>query len=296
MFGLNNLFASGSQALSNISNNASIVINGLASGQAIPIQISQTVDPWQFAISTGVAVVSGVGILALPMLLGNDNPIKKASAVKAFNKLTNRPTLIIDHSKQSLFKPSMIDRKTVTDIINAMNRFGGHDFNLILNSGGGEVFSAQLISDAMTKYPGKIEVYVPKYAMSGATLLSFSGTNIHMSSYSSLGMLDAQIGGFMSSGSAKGWEEVVNFKGQKANDNSIIHARVGKQVTKSLQDNIFNLIKNKTPLAKQVVDFFTSGDREHIYQVKRDKMIELGFNNIYGITPQENKLLCQMVS
>lgn len=273
------------------------LINNLTGSGTEPISLAVTTStsPEQFWITTGVALLVGGGIFMLPMIMGNGNPIKKAKAVKAFSKLTGRPTVIVDHSKSSLFKPSMIDNNTVTTILNAMNKLGGRDFNLVLNSGGGQVFSSQLISDAMQKYKGKIEVYIPKYSMSGATLLALSGTNIHMTDYSSLGMMDAQIGSILSQGSASGWDEVVKVKGARANDNSIIHSRVGRQVTKSLQENIFNLVKNKTPRVEQTVSFFTSGDREHIYQVKKNKMLELGFNNIVNITPQENRLLLEIV-
>ena len=273
--------------LTNVSNSAVT--------QPIPLSITTSTSPEQFWISTGVALLVGGGIFCIPMLMGKGNPIKKAKAINAFSKLTGRQTLVIDHSKASLFKPAMIDNGTVTTILNAMDKLQGRDFNMILNSGGGQVFSSQLISDAMQKYKGRIEVYIPKYGMSGATLLALSGSNIHMTDYSSLGMLDAQIGSILSQGPAAGWDEIVKLKGARANDNSILHSRLGKQVTNSLRENVFNLVKNKTPRAEQVVSFLTSGDREHIYQVKKSKMLEMGFNNIVSITPQENRLLLEIV-
>ena len=281
--------------LSNLSSNLTSLFNALNGGQPIAISLSQSTNPWQFAINCGVVLVSGIGILAVPMILSGGKPIKKAKSIKEFSRITGRPTIIIDHSRQRLFKPAMIDKKTVTDIIRAMNRIGGKDFNLVLNSGGGEVFSSQLISDVMQKYPGNIEIYVPKYSMSGATLLALSGKRIHMTPYSSLGMLDAQIGTFLTSGSAKGWETVVEMKGSKANDNSILHNITGKQVTQSLRENIFNVIQGKTNKPEEVVDYLTSGKHEHIKQIKINKLLELGFNNICNISPQEERLLCNMV-
>ena len=292
MFGLESLFHSG---INNVSNNISIAVTGLQANQGIPVSITQSTSPEQFWITTGVAVLCGIGIFAIPLVMNKSHPIRKAKATKAFSKLTGRPTLIMDHSKSSLFKPAMIDRKTVTDITRAMSKFQGRDFNLVLNSGGGEVFSSQLISDAMKNYKGRIEIYVPKYAMSGATMLALSGDHIHMNDYSSLGMMDAQVGSMLSQGSAKGWEEVTKIKGARANDNSILFSRVGKQVTQTLQEHVLSLIQNKTTQASLVVNFFTSGDREHIYQVKKAKMLELGFTNIRDILPEENALLCDMV-
>lgn len=288
------MFGLGSKILGNISENASIVLNGF-NGNPIPIVMQQATSWPQFLVSTGTTLLVGGGILFLPMILSGNNPIKKAKNIKQFNKITGRPSLIIDHSKNGLFKPSMIDNKTVKDVLQAMIKLNGRDFNIVLQTGGGGVFQSQLISDAMQKYKGQIHIYIPAYSMSGGTLLALSATHIHMTEYSSLGMLDPQIGSLLSSGSQKGWEKVIETKGSKANDNSILHNLTGQQVVKSLRENIYSVIKGKTNKSDEVVDYLTSGKYEHIKQVKRDKLLELGFNNVFEITKQEQKLLSEMV-
>ncbi len=288
------LFGLLQDTVSNLSSNMSVMINGIAQGQPIPITISQTLNPYQFWVTTGVSLLVGGGILVIP-LLSMSSPIKKGKAIKAFSKLTGRPTLVIDNAKQSLFKQSMIDRKTVSYMINNMNKLNGADFNLVLNTGGGECFSAELISSAMKKYKGQIHVYVPKYSMSAGTLLTLSANHIHLNEYSSLGPLDVQVGGIMSQGSTEAWKKVVALKKEKANDNSIIHAMTGEMVTKDMRENIYNLIKNKTSRVTETINYLTAGDKSHIHQIKKDKMLELGFNNIYNISNNEQRLLCQMV-
>jgi ClpP class serine protease len=275
--------------------NASLLLSGISSGQPIPITLSQSTNPWQFAINCGLVLVTSVGILAVPMLLSGGNPIKKAKSLKEFNRITGRPSIVIDHSRQSLFKPAMIDQKTVTDILNAMSRLGGRNFNLIITSGGGAVFSSQLISDAMLNYKGQIHVYVNRYAMSGASLLTLSGSHIHLNDFSAIGCIDPQVGSMLSQGSARGWNEIVKLKGVKANDNSILHARVGAQVEKSIRENVVKAINGKTLKVQEVADFLTNGEVEHIKQIKMQDLLNFGFNNIYKISDREQKLLCNIV-
>lgn len=292
---MSSLWANG-DAVKNLSDNVSIILNGINSANPIPITISQATDPWQFWVSTGVALVTGAGILAVPILLSGGNPLKKAKSMKEFSRITGRPTIVIDHGKQSLFKPAMIDANTVRDVEKAFLRFNGRDCNMYLLTGGGGVHPSQLLSDIMMKYPGRIHVYVSRFSMSGGTLLALSATDLHMTEYASLGPVDPQVGSILSSGSAKGWETVVAMKKEKSNDNSILHSLTGKQVTKTLRENIIKAIKNKTNRAEEFTDFITNGNLEHIYQIKMDKLREFGFNNIHPITNMENKLLSEMVN
>jgi len=281
--------------LTNLSENVSVVLSGVTQGAPIPISVQQVTEPYQFWVNVGVTLVVGVGIFAIPMIAGGNNPIKKANSIKSFNKLTGRSTLVIDHSKTGLFNPKMIDTKTITDTIRALTLFNGKDFNIVISSGGGSVFASQAISDAILKYPGKVHVYVPKYAMSGASLLALSSDQIHMTDYSSLGMIDPQLGSLLSQGSAKGWDEVVKLKGPRANDATILHSLTGKQVTKSIKDNVKKAVTGKTSKVEKVAEFFTNGNFEHIKQIKMSDLAEMGFNNLVSITPQENKLLTNIV-
>jgi len=281
--------------LNNVSENVSIILSGISPGDAIPISIQQVTEPYQFWVTVGVTLTVGVGMFAVPFMVGGSNPLKKAKNIKAFNTITGRPSLIIDHSKSGLFTPKMIDNKTITETIRAMTMFNGRDFNLIITSGGGSVFAAQAISDAILKYPGKVHVYIPKYAMSGASLLALSSDQIHMTEYSALGMIDPQLGSMLSQASAKGWNEVVKMKGAKANDASILHNITGQQVTKSIRENVKKVITGKTNQSEKVADYFTNGNHEHIKRVSMSDLHGMGFNNLVGITPHENKLLVNIV-
>lgn len=66
------------------------------------------------------------------------------------------------------------------------------DLNLVVNSPGGAVGSANKIARALDNNFESIEVYVPHFAKSGGTLISLTGDQIVMGELSDLGPLDPQ--------------------------------------------------------------------------------------------------------
>ncbi len=262
----------------------------------VPIElISRTSWP-QFIISALITLfVGSIMIFIMNSGSNSSSSIKGHFAAKKFSKLTRRDTIIVNHAKQGLFGGSMITQETVNDVTRAMTKLNGKPFNLVLHSGGGEVFSATLLSSALHNYPGEIHTYVPRFAMSGATILALSTTKLHMNKYSCLGMTDVQIGGLLSSGSAAAWNEVVRAKGTKAGDNAFIYRRLGNQATITMKNHVKKIITGKTKQVDKVAEVLTDGKREHIFQFNAAKLRGLGFTNIEKITPTEEALLGNMV-
>ena len=87
--------------------------------------------------------------------------------------------------------------------------------NLILHTSGGQVFHSILISKMLKNYKGIINVYVPSYAMSGGSLLFFSGDNFYFNPSSCIGTIDPQVGDLFNFGSASSWNEVFRIKKSK---------------------------------------------------------------------------------
>lgn len=270
------------------------VLANITSSGFIPVQISQTSNWPQFAISMLVVILTSC-MLFIPMLFsGSSNPIGSSMAQKKFSKLTGRPTVIINH-RQKLFGGSMIDDMTVNQVTKAMSELDGRDFNLVLHSPGGSVFHSILLSKAIKSYSGKVHSYIPKYSMSGGTILALSTDKMHLNRFSCLGMTDPQIGGFLSQGSAAGWKEITDKKGVKASDNAILFGKTGMQVTDSIKNHIKALIRHKTNNNEQIADFLTNGNKEHIYQLGYSRLKSMGFNNLERIRSEEDKLLMKMV-
>lgn len=96
--------------------------------------------------------------------------------------------LILDDSES-------INRFMLDQIYAAVSDFNGDkDILLIIESSGGEVEPAYLISKACKRYSKDFCVVIPRRAKSAATLIALGADRIHMGDISEIGPIDLQIG------------------------------------------------------------------------------------------------------
>jgi len=168
------------------------------------------------------------------------------------------------------------EQKNITEII------------LILNTFGGWIFAMDRIGNSIQNFKGKIHAYIPRYSMSAGTYIALSCDSIHMSKDSSLGMTDPQIGILFWVHSAKAWQQIIKFKGKKANDESVMMAEYSKQATDFIKEKMANLkmLKNKD----KFIEMVTSGNYPHAKQLNKSdlesfgiKIDDIEFNEIFEI-------------
>ena len=234
---------------------------------SIPLSVTvQNTTNWgQFALSALIALVGSFGILFLmyfPKILSFS-----FFGLKKLNKITKKNIILIKHTTNELFNQSMITQDTLRELSHLMNKMNGSDFDLILHTPGGEIFSSLAISRLIKQYPGKIRAIIPMYSMSGGSLIALSCKEIIMTSNACIGPIDPQLGSLFKFGSAKAWEKIVEFKGKKAEDQSISFAMMGKQYTKSIQSHLKNIIDFdlNSSQKEKFVKFLTDGNVEHSY-------------------------------
>ncbi len=264
----------------------------------IPLTITTTTQtaPWQFYITL---IMGSIGVLyCLVMVFGEKIKVAMAKAYLMAFKMCNKTNslMIIKHTQQDLFSSSMINRRTLEKVQEALTKFEGKDFNLILYTPGGEIFSAMYISRLLKKYEGNIKSFIPTFAMSGGTLLALSTDEIFMNEYSCLGPVDPQLGSLFKFGSAKAWKEIVKFKGKKAEDSSISMKMMGEQYTKSIKENISELIGSKmnNKDKKELVKLLVSGDVEHGMNITKEMLQSIGLK-IGEIQPKMSTKLNKLV-
>lgn len=279
--------------------NETIIQFVIGNASAIPLEITQsTRTNWtQFVLTIAVSA------LAFFWLLGHytgdiiGSGLSKIK-IKIFKKrLGIKYLMIIKHTKSGLFDMSMINQRTMRDIQEALIKFKGNDFDLVLYTGGGEIFSSEFISRLFRNYQGKIRTFVPVYSMSGGTYLALSTDEIYMNDYACLGVLDPQMGNLFSYGSAKGWKEVLRLKKGKANDQSIIMNLMGKQYTKTMKENISELLLDKIPSQKkreEFVDYLTSGEIQHAFPLTKDRLLSFGLK-VGDIDEKTNVKLLKLI-
>lgn len=265
--------------------NATPIINFLNSTSGIPLSITTiTKVSWTQYIPT--LLIGAFILLWMLSTLAKESTISILSKVslRFMKKKTGRHIMIIKHTQGDLFNTSMIDQKTLRDVTLALNKFKGKPFDLVLHTPGGDIFSAIFISRLFKKYPGKIRAIIPLYAMSGGTLLALSCDEIYMSDTACLGPVDPQLGSFFKFGSAKSWDNILKFKGKKAEDQSISFAHTGQQYTKSIREHLINSMdfglskKDKRILS----NFLTSGNVEHAHPLTKTDLqsFEMPIKNI----------------
>lgn len=239
------------------------MING-----SIPLSVTVNASTnWlQFLMTIAITLIGSFGLIILiyfPQIWSS----LKAGGLLKIAKFTRRNVIMIKHTESSLFAQSMIDQRCYRDLTAAMNKMGGEDFDLVLHTPGGEIFSSLSISRLIKQYPGHIRAIIPMYSMSGGSLLALSCKELLMAPNACIGPIDPQLGSLFRFGSAAAWDKIVKFKGKKAEDQSISFAMMGRQYTKSIHNHLTKTIdfdlSNKQ--REKMVKFLTDGSIEHAY-------------------------------
>jgi hypothetical protein len=273
---------------------ASLLVNG-----SIPLNVTlnSSTNWMQFLLTAFIAMLTSFGILLLvytPYLVG----IIKGGSLLKLVKFTRKNLVLIKHTEQAFLSSSMIDDTTLRDLTRIMNEMDGEDFDLVLHTPGGQIFSSLAISRLIKQYPGRIRAIVPMYSMSGGSLLALSCKELLMSPNASLGPIDPQLGSLFKFGSAKAWEEIVKFKGKKAEDQSISFAMMGKQYTKSIQAQLNTIIDFdlNTKQKNKLIQFLTDGNIEHAHPLTTTDLNAFGIQ----VCPIKNmeflKAMSKMIS
>ena len=133
--------------------------------------------------------------------------------------------------------------------------------------------------------------------MSGGTLLALSTNEIYMNDFSCLGCVDPQLGNLFKFGSARTWKEILKIKGKKADDQSIAFKYMGEQYTKSIRENIEQLLSDKVINPKdsvKIAKLLTSGEVEHAFNFTKDILRSQGMK-IYDIPDETNIKILKLI-
>lgn len=247
----------------------------------IPLVIKMTSEtaPYQFYITLFIACLGS--LFALIFVWQYAKPVISTAILKLqLMRLIKNNMMIIKHTESGLFNHSMIDQTTLSDVIAGMQKFKGQPFDLVLYTGGGQVFPAVYIARLLKEYSGKIRAIIPIYSMSGGTILALACDEIYMNTTACLGQVDVQIGNLFKFGSAKAWNHIIKYKGKKADDQSISFALMAKQYTNSSKEFVKDLVSDKIEQKNmnKFVKLLTSGDYEHSYPLTTNLLKEYGLN------------------
>ncbi len=109
-----------------------------------------------------------------------------------------------------LYQPyDSIEENTADRFYNAIPKNKSHKLLLIINSPGGRIEPAYLISKACKEFSKSFVVSIPRKAKSAATLISLGADEIHMGAMSELGPIDPQFGGLPALGLSSALERLA---------------------------------------------------------------------------------------
>lgn len=118
----------------------------------------------------------------------------RQEAISSIEKLTRRQLLIYEDNIWS--KRSGLGEDDIQPFGDLLVRLShGQDFDLLLQSPGGDIDAAEKIVYMCRQIGGGFRVIVPEYAKSAATLIALASDEIIMGLASEIGPIDAQIAG-----------------------------------------------------------------------------------------------------
>jgi ClpP class serine protease len=257
------------------------IILKVAENSTLPLQlITQNQTNWiQFGVSLFFS-----SVFVLFLLWGTTKTTLTDLMAKIYcwkyKKITKKHLLVIKHIQSRLFSSDMIQLSTQRKIAEALLKFKGKEFDLLLYTPGGYVFSAIQISKMLLNYPGRIKGIIPMYAMSGGTMLALMCHEIAMMPFASLGPVDPQVGNLFHSGSAAALRKLVNYKKTKVSDNTYIFKHEAAMAERSIKNFLKNNIRISISSTKKekFINFITNGKIEHSYQLSPRELQQMGIN------------------
>jgi len=267
-------------------NETAIMVSSLLVNGSIPLSVTvNAATNWtQYLMTALITLFSSFGLILI-IYFPQIRKALRGGSLKGLARFTGGNLVMVKHTERALFSQSMIDQQCLRDMSEVMNKMDGKDFDLILHTPGGDVFSSLAVSRLIKQYPGRIRAIVPLYSMSGGSLLALSCKELLMGSNACLGPIDPQLGGLFTHGSAHNWSEIVKFKGKKADDQSISFAMTGKQYTKSIAAHLHKIIDFglSTQQKDKLISFMTDGSIEHAYPLTISDLNNFGIKT-YTLT------------
>jgi hypothetical protein len=127
-------------------------------------------------------------------------------------KILKNATGLQDKTIIFLYDPkNSINDHTADTIYRSLPKESDIQLLLVVNSPGGSIEPAYLISKCCREYSEKFSVCIPRKAKSAATLISLGAHEIHMGVVSELGPIDPQFGGLPALGLSNAVERMASL-------------------------------------------------------------------------------------
>src|ERR1700732_3392703 len=149
--------------------------------------------------------------------------------------------------------------------------------DLVLHTPGGLVLAALQIAKAVREHKARVTVFVPHYAMSGATLIALAADEIVMCDHSVLGPIDPQLGDSPAASLIKVVEEKPIAK---IDDHTLVMADVGRKAITQVKQAASELLTRRLPeeQATALAEKLATGIWTHDYPIWASTAKSLGLS------------------
>lgn len=169
-----------------------------------------------------------------------------------------------------------IDVDDSEEVIRAINMTDPQvPLDIVLHTPGGLVLASTQIARAIHKYPGKVTVFVPHYAMSGGTLIALAADEIVMCEHAVLGPVDPQLGQFPAASIIKAVEEKPVAE---VDDQTLIMADQARKALVQVRKSVLEFLSDKmeSEKAESLASLLATGTWTHDHAITFEDAKEMG--------------------
>lgn len=246
-------------------------------------------------------------LITILTFLFNYNIIYSYFLVYLYNLLNyNKINYLINNNKNNLLiisdnfweKKGYLNINNIVDIddeqtfIEVYNKFDSNDdLDIIIHSKGGFVSSSDAINNILLLHEGIINIYIPFFAYSAASMIVLVADNIYMNKYSLLSTVDPQVPNVEKSDSDKDEDDnyipaksIIDLKEDieidKDNYNLLIKYYESNLLYIDGKRNLKRILskKYKRRDLKKIIEEFASGKYPHFKQFNIDELREMGIS------------------
>ena len=147
--------------------------------------------------------------------------------------------------------------------------------DIVIHSPGGLVLASLQIARAIHRYPAKVTVYVPHYAMSGGTLIALAADEIVMCEHAVLGPVDPQLDRYPAASILKVLEKKPIAE---VDDQTVILADQAGKAIKQMHRSVLEILRDKLEPAKaeELAELLSAGMWTHDHPITYEEARELG--------------------
>ena len=211
---------------------------------------------------------------------------------KLINKNKNKLLIISDNfweNKGYFNVNNIVDIDDEQSFIEVYNKFDSNDdLDIIIHSKGGFVSSSDAIINILLLHNGVINVYIPFFAYSAASMITLVADNIYMNRYSLLSTVDPQVPNIEKGDSDKDDDDyipaksIINLKKDmeidKDNYNLLIRYYESNLLYIDGKRNLKRILEKKYKRRdiKKIIEEFASGKYPHFKQFNINELKQMG--------------------